>query len=101
MDMAEWLSSLGLGKYAPPFAENEIDLEAARHLTDDDLKELGLPMGPRRKVLTGIGALRDGTPAPGVAPELIQSSTRSEAERRQLTVMLVDLVGSMALSGQL
>jgi len=101
MDIAEWLSSLGLGKYATAFAENEIDLEAARHLTDDDLKELGLPMGPRRKVLAGIVALRDATTVPGVVPERIQSSTRSEAERRQLTVMFVDLVGSVALSGQL
>src|SRR5215468_3941731 len=101
MDVAEWLSNLGLGKYATTFAENEIDLEAARHLTNDDLKELGLPMGPRRKILAGIAALQDVAATPGVVPEQPQGSTRSEAERRQLTVMFVDLVGSMALSGQL
>src|SRR5262249_27045277 len=101
MDIAEWLSNLGLGKYAAIFAENEIDLETARHLTDDDLRELGLPMGPRRKILAGVAALQDATAAPGLAPEQPRGSNRSEAERRQLTVMFVDLVGSMALSGRL
>src|SRR5262245_30270093 len=99
MDIAEWLSGLGLGKYAATFAESEIDLEAARHLTDDDMKELGLPLGPRRKILAGIAALHHAA-SPGMAPEP-QSSTRSDAERRQLTVMFVDLVGSVALSGRL
>ena len=56
MDVAEWLTNLGLGKYATTFAENEIDFEAARHLTDDDLRELGLPMGPRRKILASMAA---------------------------------------------
>ena len=98
MDIAEWLSNLGLGKYATTFAENEIDLEAARQLTDDDLRELGLPMGPRRKILAGITAL----PGPAiVSREQSQTPIRSEAERRQLTVMFVDMVGSTVLAGQL
>src|SRR5215813_14227812 len=101
MDIAEWLSSLGLGKYATTFAENEIDLEATRHLTDDDLKELGLPMGPRRKILAGIAALHEGVAALSVAPERPRDPTRAEAERRQLTVMFVDLVGSTELSRRL
>ena len=58
-------------------------------------------MGPRRKILAGIAALHEGVAALGVAPERPQDPTRSEAERRQLTVMFVDLVGSVALSSRL
>ena len=58
LDVGSWLARLGLAKYADVFAQNEIDLDALRHLSDDDLKELGLPIGPRRKVLAGLS---DGT----------------------------------------
>ena len=97
MDIGEWLSSLGLDKYAATFAENEIDLDALRHLNDDDLKELGLPMGARRKVLAGVATLAD--PTAGIAPA--ETSASGKAERRQLTVMFVDLVGSTSLSASL
>ena len=50
IEIHQWLQDLGLGKYVDVFAENEIDLDAAHYLSDDDLKELGLPMGPRRKI---------------------------------------------------
>jgi len=95
MDIAAWLSSLGLAKYATTFAKNEITPEVLPHLSDADLKALGLPMGPRKLVLAAIAELgKSDMPAAGSTP-------RPEAERRQLTVMFVDLVGSTALSGQL
>ena len=90
LDVSTWLAQLGLAKYVDVFAQNEIDLDALRHLSDDDLKELGLPIGPRRKVLAAVSALRDTT----------YKRPRGEAERRQLTVMFVDLVGSTELSQQ-
>ena len=99
MDIAKWLSSLGLAKFATTFAKNEITPEVLPHLSDADLKALGLPMGPRKLVLAAIAGLgkpdmRGPDPAAGSTP-------RPKAERRQLTVMFVDLVGSTALSGQL
>lgn len=96
-DIAEWLVGLGLRKYAAIFAAHEIDLELVRLLTEDDVRELGLPIGPRRKLLHAIAALRGDTataPAPG--PEL-----RDAAERRHLTVMFVDLASSTNLSTRL
>ena len=53
-DVQSWLRGMGLDKYVEIFAENEIDLDAAQYLTDEDLKELGLPLGPRKKVLASI-----------------------------------------------
>jgi len=96
MDIAEWLSSLGLGRYAATFAVNEITPETLPYLSDADLKELGLPMGPRKLVLAAIAGLGKAEQTPRR-----HSTTRAVAERRQLTVMFVDLVGSTALSGQL
>ena len=99
MDIAAWLSGLGLAKYATIFAKNEITPEVLPHLSDADLEALGLPMGPRKLVLAAIAGLgnadmRDPKPVAG-------STLRVEAERRQLTVMFVDLVGSTALSSHL
>jgi class 3 adenylate cyclase len=99
MDIAGWLTSLGLGKYAASFAKNEITPDVLPHLTDADLKALGLPMGPRKLVLAAITQLgerdlRGSSPA-------AHSTLGQSAERRQLTVMFVDLAGSTALSGQL
>jgi class 3 adenylate cyclase len=107
MDIAGWLSSLGLGKYSKTFARNEITPEVLPHLSDADLKTLGLPMGPRKLVLAAIAELGKhgiGDPATATRIESIPGSgppPRPEAERRQLTVMFVDLAGSTALSGQL
>ena len=61
-DIASWLARLGLDKYIEAFTENEVDFDALRHLGEDDLKELGLPIGPRRKVLAAIAALDDNIP---------------------------------------
>jgi class 3 adenylate cyclase/predicted ATPase len=101
-DVASWLASLGLDKYIEAFSANEIDFDSLRHLSEDDLKELGLPIGPRRKVLAAIGKLKDE--AKSVSQSAVTATSapyRREAERRQLTVMFVDLVGSTELSQQL
>jgi len=97
--IAEWLASIGLGEYAQRFAENAIDLSIVRDLTEQDLKDLGVLLGHRRKILRAIAELEGVTPAPtktAIAPVL-----REEAERRHLTVMICDLVGSTALSARL
>jgi class 3 adenylate cyclase len=92
-DLAEWLAGLGLGKYAAAFAEQEIDFDLLPLLTEADVRELGLPIGPRRKLLEAIAALRGATPTRDDKPE-----RPSEAERRQLTIMFVDLANSTPLA---
>src|SRR5262249_553300 len=96
--IAEWLASIGLSEYAQRFADNAIDLSVIRDLTEQDLKDLGVLLGHRRKILRAIAEL----PA---APSPIETATepvaRDEAERRHLTVMICDLVGSTALSARL
>jgi class 3 adenylate cyclase/predicted ATPase len=99
-DISEWLEDLGLGKYAEVFAENEIDLAALPHVTEEDLKAIGVALGARRKLLAAITAIREVDAAAAVAPESLPSGA-PEAERRQLTVLFADLVGSTALAQQL
>ncbi|NOJ45398.1 adenylate/guanylate cyclase domain-containing protein [Bradyrhizobium archetypum] len=100
--IAHWLHALGFEQYAQRFAENEIDVSVLPHLTDQDLKDIGIPLGHRRKILA---AIREPTSAAQAAFEPSAASMPSKAsdgaERRQLTVMFVDLVGSTALSGRL
>jgi class 3 adenylate cyclase/predicted ATPase len=90
----EWLSSHGLSEYADRFAENRIDLSILPDLTDDDLKELRVLLGDRRRILRLIAEL---APKPQV-PAMPGSRLLEGAERRQVTVMFADLVGSTALS---
>jgi class 3 adenylate cyclase len=108
MDVVDWLRSLGLERYEAVFRENEIDERVLPSLTQEDLKEIGVgPVGHRRMLLEAIAVLRGdvgGKPpsadvttrssAPNVAPE-------DRAERRQVTVMFSDLVGSTALSARM
>ena len=107
MDVAVWLRSLGLGKYEAAFRENEIDETVLPSLTAEDLKELGVAaLGHRRKLLDAIAALRaDAGSKPPSADVATTSSTPSapedRAERRQVTVMFSDLVGSTALSARM
>jgi SAM domain (Sterile alpha motif)/Adenylate and Guanylate cyclase catalytic domain len=108
MDVVVWLRSLGLGKYEAAFRENEIDETVLPSLTAEDLKELGVTaLGHRRKLLNAIAALRTegGTKGPSadVAPVPVAPSASPEdrAERRQVTVMFSDLVGSTALSARM
>jgi SAM domain (Sterile alpha motif) len=92
--IAEWLEAIGLAKYQTVFADNEIDWSLLPKLTEADLKELGLPFGPRKKLLEAIAKL-------GATPLIASQAKPREAERRQLTVMFCDLVGSTQLSTQL
>ena len=97
--IAEWLASIGLSEYAQRFADNAIDLSVLRDLTEQDLKDLGILLGHRRKILRAIAELDGAASAPtetATAPAL-----REDAERRHLTVMICDLVGSTALSARL
>jgi len=100
MNVAKWLRDLRLEQYAPAFRDNDIDGKVLRRLTGDDLRDLGVTsIGHRRRLLDAIATLVDrhraieASPAPSQAP-----LAASEAERRQLTVMFCDLVGSTALS---
>jgi class 3 adenylate cyclase len=96
MDVADWLRKLGLEQYEPAFRENEIDERVLPSLTAEDLRDLGITLvGHRRRLLDAIAAL--GTTAPPAA----NAPTSASAERRQLTVMFCDLVGSTALSARL
>ena len=97
--IADWLEKLGLSEYAQRFADNAIDLSVIRDLTEQDLKDLGVLLGHRRKILRAIAEL-DGV-APAAAETATEPLARDEAERRHLTVMICDLVGSTALSAQL
>jgi len=106
MDVAAWLRGLGLEQYAPAFRDNDVDDEVLPQLTSDDLISIGVTsVGHRRKLLAAIAAL--GVKAPTVAQSAASassaptSSATIDAERRQLTVMFCDLVGSTALSARL
>src|SRR5271155_4269326 len=109
MDVGLWLRGLGLGQYEAAFRENEIGGDILPNLTADDLKELGVTVvGHRRKLLTAIGSLGGPLPgsdmaatAPPPRPPLRDRHAEGTAERRQLTVMFCDLVGSTALSARL
>ena len=105
MDIVVWLRSLGLGKYEALFHENDIDEKVLPTLTAEDLKELGVTsFGHRRKLVDAIAALRTDAglkvdqATPSVAPN---ASPEDRAERRQVTVMFSDLVGSTALSARM
>jgi hypothetical protein len=100
--IAHWLHALGFEQYAQRFAENEIDVSVLPHLTDQDLKDIGIPLGHRRKILAAISeptSVAHAAFEPSAAS--MRSKTSDAAERRQLTIMFVDLVGSTALSGRL
>ncbi len=101
MDIGAWLESLGLGRYARVFAENEIDFETLPHLSDVDLKEIGIALGPRRKLMAAIADWSDNQQVAGVFEETPSRPAAGEAEHRQLTVMFVDLVKSMELASRI
>ncbi len=100
-EIAEWLENLGMSEYAERFAENAIDVAALRHPTDQDLKEVGVLLGHRRKMLAAIGGLAGAAPAPAGPTTTTEPKPQDVAERRQVTVMFCDLVGSTALSARL
>src|SRR6516225_282800 len=102
MDVGGWLRKLGLEQYEPVFRENAIDREVLPELSEGDLEKLGLPLGHRKRLLKAIAAL-GSAPVTSVGDASISPgpALRDTAERRQLTVMFCDLVGSTALSARL
>ena len=98
-DLREWLGSLGLEKYIEVLEENDVDLEVLPQLSEGELAELGLSLGHRKKLLKAVADLAVAE-TEAVPPRQADRSERSppEAERRQLTVMFADLVGSTELS---
>jgi class 3 adenylate cyclase len=108
MDLGGWLRSLGLGQYEAAFRENEINERVLPSLTQEDLKEIGVgPVGHRRILLEAIAALRADTDGKASSADVATASSdpivtpEDRAERRQVTVMFSDLVGSTALSARM
>jgi class 3 adenylate cyclase len=98
-EIADWLTRLGLPEYARAFAENGIDVLVLPHLTDQDLKDIGVLLGHRRKMLAAIAQL---PPSATLEPaHRLEPKAQDTAERRQVTVMFADLVGSTALSARM
>jgi class 3 adenylate cyclase len=99
VDIADWLRGLGLEKYAPAFDENAINWDVLSELTTDDLKDIGVAaVGDRRRLLAAIAALGQDALPVAPTPERSSALAAAEAERRQLTIMFCDLVGSTPLS---
>ena len=122
--IAEWLAKIGLERYAPAFIDNDVDVSVLRYLTDADLEKIGVSLGHRRKLLAAIAELGSGAATPAqpptepnkqkaaerhepkltpaaVTPPPFSSSAEAAGERRYLTVMFCDLVGSTGISAKL
>jgi class 3 adenylate cyclase/predicted ATPase len=109
--IADWLNSLGMSEYAQRFAENRIDFSVLRDLTDQDLKDLGIVLGDRRKILRAIAELGSApvvapagpsaAPAPIPTASPIPIAAEASGERRYLTVMFCDLVDSTRIAARL
>ena len=99
--IADWLEKLGLGQYAQHFAENDIDVSVLGYLTDQDLEKIGVLLGHRRKMLAAIAELGSAAPASQQPAVPQRANRKNSAERRQVTVMFSDLVGSTALSARM
>lgn len=102
-DVGAWLKTLGLSDYASTFVDSDVDFDVLPHLTEQDLKDMGFSLGHRRKLLAAISELQenDQDSVPKSEREQISASTPTEAERRQITVLFCDLVGSTELSQRL
>ena len=106
MDVGGWLRNLGLGQYEAAFIENDIDTGVLPELTEGDLEKLGVSLGHRKRLITAIKALAGGSRSALITGEVGEKapsdySPITAAERRHLTVMICDLVGSTALSARL
>jgi class 3 adenylate cyclase len=100
-EIVDWLEKLGMSQYAQRFAENDIDVRALRYLTDQDLKDIGVSLGHRRRMLGAISELAGAVPPAPEPTTATEPKPQDAAERRQLTVMFTDLVGSTALATKL
>ena len=109
MDVGEWLRNLGLDKYETAFREHAIDMHMLAELTDGELAQIGVPLGDRKRLLKAISSLSKTEPSPsskeGAPPAqaipLVPLGAGRDAERRPITVMFCDLVGSTALASRL
>ena len=108
MDVAQWLKALGLGQYEALFREHEIDADVLPDLTEADLEKIGVPLGRRKRLMRAIAVLASNAGPPparkpaAAAPSLPSIAiSRAEAERRPITVMFCDLVGSTSLAARL
>ena len=111
IDVREWLEGMGLGHYAELFAENDIDLDVLPHLTEQDLKDLGMSIGHRRKLLAAIGTsgteaqatplISSGPETPLLAVAGMASAAEVVGERRQVTVLFADLSGFTRLTSEM
>jgi class 3 adenylate cyclase len=100
-EIADWLEKLGMSEYAQRFAENGISVAALPHLTDHDLKDIGVLLGHRRVMLAAISKLAGAAPATPEPTTRAEPKPQDTAERRQVTVLFSDLVGSTALSARM
>lgn len=96
-----WLERLGLSKYASVFVDNDVDLEILPRLSEDDLRELGLPLGARKRILHAAAEIRERDATLPAFSERGADAADAGPERRQITVMFVDVVGSSLLAEQL
>src|SRR5262245_54441929 len=96
-----WLKSIGLEKYAEVFARHDVDLDVAANLSEGDLEKLGLSLGHRRKFLAAVAKLRGAQTTYHPAQQADAPRQEAGVERRQVTVLFSDLVGSTALASQL
>jgi class 3 adenylate cyclase len=101
VDITAWLQDLGLERYAQTFRDNEIDADVLGDLTDGDFEKLGIPLGHRKKLLRAIARLTFAEPQPAASSPSFPTPRAPEAERRQLTVLFCDLVGSTELAARL
>jgi predicted ATPase/class 3 adenylate cyclase len=101
MDVGAWLRGLGLGQYEGTFRDSEIEADTLRELTETDLEKIGLPLGPRKRILKAIQNLGDADKTSEAVSPARPAPARDTGERRQLTVMFCDLVGSTAISARL
>ena len=99
MDVATWLRGLGLERHEAAFRDNLIDLDVVRDLTESDLEKLGLALGDRKRVLKSIASLPTAEAAAAIP--IAAPRARDKAERRPVTVMFCDLVGSTSLAATL
>jgi class 3 adenylate cyclase len=103
-DVVAWLQQLGLAKYARAFEENEIDFVALSHLTEPRLEQIGLPIGPRVKLLAAISELASSRTSGAelkLSERAVAAFQQPQVERRQITVMFCDLIDSTELAGAL
>jgi len=101
MDVGEWLKGIGLGQYEATFREHEIDAEVLPELTEGDLEKFGVPFGHRKRLIKAIAKLGNAAREQSAAPSQPSRTFRPDAERRPITVMFCDLVGSTGLASQL